>query len=113
MCDAVHLGEVVQAQDASRSDGEVGAAGTHESSQWGPRATAVVGHGLVLAREVGQSALHCLGDGEAGVVNDVAQISLWQQVRTAVYFFDGKQHGLCPTEGTEVKSGGFKQILNI
>lgn len=97
---------MIKSQYPRGGDGQVGAPSAHQSSEGSAVATAVVGHGLVLARQVGEGALHRLGDGEAGVVDDVAQVGVGQQVFLLVDFVDGKQHGLGPAESTEVKPGG-------
>lgn len=102
---------MVKAKYSGRGNGQVGAASAHEGSERRPVTAAVVGYCLVLARQVGQSPLHRLGDGEAGVVDDVTEVGVGQQVGPLVNFIDGKQHGLGPAEGTEVKSGRFLNML--
>lgn len=97
---------MIKPQDPGGGDGEVGAPRPHQSSQRGPVATAVVGDGLVLARQVGEGPLHRLGDGEAGVVDDVTQVGVGEQLLVVVDFIDGEQHGLSPTEGPEIKAEG-------
>lgn len=97
---------MVKSKYPSGGNGQIRAPGAHQSSQGGPVPAAVVGNSLILARQVGEGALHGLGDGEAGVVDDVAQVSAGQQVLPFVDFVDGKQHGLGPAEGAEVKPGG-------
>lgn len=100
---SAYLWEVIEPQYPGSGDGQIRATGAHKSSQGCPSATAVVGYGLILACQVGEGALHGLGDGEAGVVDDVAQVGVGQQVIPVVDFIDGKQHGLGPAEGTVIK----------
>lgn len=104
-----YLREVIESQYPGGGNGQVGAPGAHQSGQGGPVPTAVVGHSLVLARQVGEGALHRLGDGEARVVDDVAQVGVGQQVVPFVDFVDGEQHGLGPAEGAEVKAEGWRR----
>lgn len=101
-----YLWEVIETKYPSGGNGQVRTPSAHQSSQRRPTPTAVVGYGLVLTRQIGEGALYGLGDGKAGVVDDVAQVGVGQQVFPFVYFVDGKQHGLGPTEGTEVKPEG-------
>lgn len=98
-----HLREVIKSKDPGGGNGQIGAPSTHQSSQRRPVPAAVVGDGLILARQVGEGALHGLRDGEAGVIDDVAQVRVGQQVLPFVDFIDGKQHGLGPAKGAEVE----------
>lgn len=98
-----YLREVVESEDPGGGDGQVGASGAHQGGQRRPVPAAVVGHGLVLARQVGEGALHGLGDGEAGVIDDVPQVGVGQQILPLVDLVDGEQHGLGPAEGAEVE----------
>lgn len=99
---------MVKAKYSGSGNGQVRAPSTHEGSKRRPVTAPVVGYCFVLARQVSQSPFHRLGDGEAGVVDDVTQVSLGQQVVPFVNFIDSKQHGLGPAESAEVESEGFR-----
>lgn len=46
-------------------------------------ATALVGHGLVL---------HSLGDGDAGVIDDIAQVCIREKICLLVDLINGEEH---------------------